>query len=58
MLNINILICSKAKIKYPCSKVINSPSLNHLSLPILKHFVHRWQMNATAEFLLPSMIPS
>ena len=32
-------------------------SQNHSSVSILKHFVYRWQMNITAEFELPSMIP-
>ena len=33
-------------------------SQNHSSVTILKHFVYRWQMNITAEFKPPSMIPT
>ena len=31
---------------------------NQSSVPILKDFAYRWQMNITAEFKLPSMIPT
>ena len=33
-------------------------SQNHSSVTILKYFVYRWHMNITAEFELPSMIPT
>ena len=33
-------------------------SENHSSVTVLKHFVHRWQMNITTEFQLPILIPS
>ena len=31
---------------------------NHSSIKILKYLVHRWQMNITAEFLLPKVTQS
>ena len=71
MLNINFLPCNKIEwhnlnmfqrgnIAAPIleNNNLSYTSHNHSSVTILKHFVCRWQMNKTAEFLLPRMIHS